>query len=536
MDRYRIVNDQRSPYTVHIEFALDDNLSRSFLSYASTHEITPFQLGLAMFYIFMFKLTNGTTDLCTACTSANRYRSELQKLVGMFVATLPYRHEINPYNSLKQFVEQVREKCFSIIEHSHYPLQHILADSQHLQSTMNFLENEFDFVTHSLDTNKLNLSNSKFEVNPTQRIDDVAKFDWSLTFIYSPSAVQDIMSIVLICSQDLFNQNTIDILGSRFLLLFQQLFESNSLSHSLYDLSIILPHERILTDQLMNKNTDSQSRGVTVGDLFQQQAENHPQKLAVLLDEQSLTYNELLFYVQQLALQIINNYDIKSGDIICQLSERSLSMIIGSLSIAIIGGVYCPLSPENPEQRLESLVERTQARLIFVHSVTNRIFKNSFITYDIDTIINCNDKITNDDLYRLSNIPIAPDNISYIVFTSGSTGIPKAVQVRHRNLTAYMQSLGEQTAFKKSDNVIQMASCSFDNHFQDIFVTLMIGAGLIMLHPHGNKDLTYFIHQVMDKDVTVLEAVPSYLDTICQHLEIQNETECLKKLRTLSSG
>ncbi|CAF4307761.1 unnamed protein product, partial [Adineta steineri] len=301
----------------------------SFLSYASPHEITPFQLGLAMFYIFMFKLTNGTTDLCTACTSANRYRSELQKLVGMFVATLPYRHEINPYNSLKQFVEQVREKCFSIIEHSHYPLQHILADSQHLQSTMNFLENEFDFVTHSLDTNKLNLSNSKFEVNPTQRIDDVAKFDWSLTFIYSPSAVQDIMSIVLICSQDLFNQNTIDILGSRFLLLFQQLFESNSLSHSLYDLSIILPHERILTDQLMNKNTDSQSRGVTVGDLFQQQAENHPQKLAVLLDEQSLTYNELLFYVQQLALQIINNYDIKSGDIICQLSERSLSMIIG---------------------------------------------------------------------------------------------------------------------------------------------------------------------------------------------------------------
>ncbi|CAF4024647.1 unnamed protein product, partial [Adineta steineri] len=536
MDRYRIVNDQRSSYTVHIEFSLDDNLSRSFLSYASTHEITPFQLGLAMFYIFMFKLTNGTTDLCAACTSANRYRSELLKLVGMFVATLPYRTEINPYNSLEHFVEQVREKCFSITEHSHYPLQHILADFQQLQSTISFLENAFDFVTHSLDTEKLTLCNSKFVVNSTQLIDDAAKFDWLLTFVYSPSAVHDIMSIGLVCSQDLFDQNTVDILGSRFELLFQQLFDSNSSSYSLYDLSIILPHERILIDPLMNKNTDRQSQGVTVGDLFQQQVENHPQKLAVLLDEQSLTYSELLYYVQQLALQIINNYDIKSGDIICQLAERSLSMIVGSLSIEIIGGVYCPLSPENPEQRLRNLVEQTQAHLILLHSLTNQIFQNNSITYDMDTIINCNDKITNDDLCRLSNISITPDNISYIVFTSGSTGIPKAVQVRHRNLTAYMQSFAEMTTLKKSDNVIQMASCSFDNHFQDIFITLMIGAGLIMLHPHGNKDLTYLIHELMDKDVTVLDAVPSYLDTLCQHLEIQNATECLKKLRTLCSG
>ncbi|CAF1542277.1 unnamed protein product, partial [Adineta steineri] len=252
--------------------------------------------------------------------------------------------------------------------------------------------------------------------------------------------------------------------------------------------------------------------------------------------EQSLTYCELLYYVQVLSLTLLNEYHVVPGEIVCQCIERSLSMIIGLLSIEIIGGVYCPLSPENPKQRLQNLIEQTQARLILVHSLTNQIFKNNFITYDIDTIINCDDKITNDDLYQLSYILITPDNIAYIVFTSGSTGIPKAVQVRHRNLTAYMQSLAKITVFKKSDNVIQIASCSFDNHFQDIFVTLMIGAGLVILHPHGNKDLTYFIHQLMDKDVTILEAVPSYLDILCQHLEIQDANECLKKLRTLSSG
>ncbi|CAF4215354.1 unnamed protein product, partial [Adineta steineri] len=304
----------------------------------------------------------------------------------------------------------------------------------------------------------------------------------------------------------------------------------------IYELSLILSNEQYLMQSLNNTQISCRSSLTCIHHEFVYQVMKHPQKLAVELDEQSLTYDELLFYVQQLALQIINKYDIKLGDIICQCVERSLSMIIGSLSIEIIGSVYCPLSPENPEERLQNLVEQTQARLILVHSLTNRIFRNTFITYDIDTAININDKITNGDLYQLSSISITPDDMSYIVFTSGSTGIPKAVQVRHRNLTVYMQSVAEMTTLKKSDNVIQMASCSFDTHFQDTFVTLMSGAGLVMLHPHGNKDLTYLIHELMDKDVTFLDAVPSYLDTLCQHLEIQNAKECLKKLRTLCSG
>ncbi|CAF4132242.1 unnamed protein product, partial [Adineta steineri] len=247
-------------------------------------------------------------------------------------------------------------------------------------------------------------------------------------------------------------------------------------------------------------------------------------------------YCELLYYAQVLSVTLLNEYHLFPGEVVCQCVERSLSMIVGLLSIEMIGGVYCPLSSENPEHRLQTLVEQTQARLILVHSLTNRIFKECFITYDIDTAININFTITNDDLCRLSNMSITSDNISYIVFTSGSTGMPKAVQVRHRNLTVYRKSLAELTVFKETDNVIQMASCSFDNHFQDIFVTLMIGAGLVMLHPYGNKDLTYLIHEIMDKDVTFLDAVPSYFDALCQYIETQNANDCLKKLRTLNSG
>ncbi|CAF4388671.1 unnamed protein product, partial [Adineta steineri] len=140
----------------------------------------------------------------------------------------------------------------------------------------------------------------------------------------------------------------------------------------IYELSLILSNEQYLMQSLNNTQISCRSSLTCIHHEFVYQVMKHPQKLAVELDEQSLTYNELLFYVQQLALQIINKYDIKLGDIICQCVERSLSMIIGSLSIEIIGSVYCPLSPENPEERLQNLVEQTQARLILVHSLTNR--------------------------------------------------------------------------------------------------------------------------------------------------------------------
>ena len=144
-DRHRPSNSERSGRAAVAEFKFTDQLSRSFLDYASSHNTTPFQLGLAVFYAFLFKITNGQQDLCIGCVNANRYRIELRDIIGMFVATLPYRIQVNPYGTFDQLVEQVRQMSLSILEHSHYPLQRIIG-SHHSPA---FLETMYDFVTMS---------------------------------------------------------------------------------------------------------------------------------------------------------------------------------------------------------------------------------------------------------------------------------------------------------------------------------------------------------------------------------------------------
>ena len=81
-----------------------------------------------------------------------------------------------------------------------------------------------------------------------------------------------------------------------------------------------------------------------------------------------------------------------------------------------------------------------------------------------------------------------------------------------------------------------MAGCSFDMHIQDIISTLISGSSLIMLHPQGNTDLAYFVDQLMEKEVTFMDSVPSYLGTLSQYLETQRGGQCLDKLRSVCSG
>ncbi|CAM4988680.1 unnamed protein product, partial [Rotaria socialis] len=167
------------------EITFDNELCTSFLNYASSHHLTYFQLGLSIFYVFLFKLTHGESDLCISSINANRYRNELQNIMGMFVSTLPYRAELDPHWSFDKAVKYVQEKCLSILEHSHYPLQHILGDNRSSQSNVSFLETMFDFITVSKDIGHLSLNDTNLEQVPLEQAAEVAKFDFSLTFVYN---------------------------------------------------------------------------------------------------------------------------------------------------------------------------------------------------------------------------------------------------------------------------------------------------------------------------------------------------------------
>ncbi len=100
------------------------------------------------------------------------------------------------------------------------------------------------------------------------------------------------------------------------------------------------------------------------------------------------------------------------------------------MAIEMAGGVYCPLSPRDPQHRLHALVEQTQSRLVLVHWLTKTKFQDESILIDIDKVlINNNDVESDVDINQLSSVLVTSNDIAYIIFTSGSTGTPKAVSI-----------------------------------------------------------------------------------------------------------
>ncbi|CAF0917319.1 unnamed protein product [Adineta steineri] len=168
----------------------------------------------------------------------------------MFVSTLPYRVELDSHWSFDEVVKYVQEKCLSILEHSHYPLQHILGDNRSSLSSVSFLETMFDFITVSKDMGHRILNDANLEQMSLEQVAEVAKFDFSLTFAYNPLSHNKRLSCSFVCSHDLFEKPTISRIAQRFQYMFEQLFQRQSSNSPVTNVSspmnkvcLILPEE-----------------------------------------------------------------------------------------------------------------------------------------------------------------------------------------------------------------------------------------------------------------------------------------------------
>ena len=330
-DRYRLSDEHRTGRGTSHSFDIGQDLSNHFLTYASSNNIKLQHLVLATYFAFLFKLTNGESDLCIGMNTDSRYRDELKSIIGMFVNVIPLRCQLDPHYSFHQLTEHVREVLTNSLEYSYFPLQRILAQHSNISKPA-FLDTSFDFQFYTTKTskNELMIGDAPLSLMPFSikiREDEImSKFDFILLIHHNLDMNQ--LSCTINASIDLFDVKTTDKITQRFHSMLQQLFIStdNEMKKPIYELSLTLTDERSIMQSL--NNTEVSFPSVTcIHHEFFNQAMKYSQKLAVELDEQSLTYSELLFYVQLLSLHLLTNYNIKSGDIVCQCVERSLSMV-----------------------------------------------------------------------------------------------------------------------------------------------------------------------------------------------------------------
>jgi non-ribosomal peptide synthetase component F len=262
---------------------------------------------------------------------------------------------------------------------------------------------------------------------------------------------------------------------------------------------------------------------------FLLRVQEHPQKVALILDYQALTYAELLYYTQLVALHLIDECHVKSGEIVGLCVERSIEMAIGILGILISGASYLPFWPGLPIKRLHSLIEMIQPHCLLIHSVTHHLIPSNGVA--VDAIILDVSAKPNIECFPCVNASI--DNTAVILFTSGSTGISKAVPLSHQNLTQLIDSLSQLHLARPDDIIIQLASCSFDVHAYECMSSFILGATLVLLRPQGNIDTRYLCQTIAKSQATAIFFVPTSISMLCEYLNSSVEFDCANPLGTL---
>ncbi|CAF1373390.1 unnamed protein product, partial [Didymodactylos carnosus] len=544
----------RSGTGVNLLFQLNEILTENITKFAKDCNMSVFQLLLTCYSLFLHKMARENT-LWIGGLQANRPTSKFQNIIGMFVNIVPYRSSLIDFGTnFKDLVEKMKKQCADTNQYSYLPFQEIIKlvrcnTSQNSQMQQFFFQTLFTYEnTQYTSLEFLDTKCKNYNDDDILRHRNTAQFDLTLSMknIISHVTNQPCLTGSFEYSCDLFQSETVATMIHRFRFLLEQLFLSVTSpsfdleTQPLYELSLLLPQETELLHDINETHADL-GQICCIHHEFVSRAQEHPQKLAVILDNQSLTYSEMLYYVQCLASYLTTHLNVKQGDIICQCVERSIEMVIGALAIITSGAVYCPLNPNEPDDRLRLLINDVKANVVLVDSQTEYKFDASLPTALL--LINIEEPLSTiekkdlePDIFRRATTTITPDNLCYLLFTSGSTGKPKAVQIRHRNFVSYIQSCVHLDMFNDKDILLQIAPCSFDVHVEEILGSMYVGATVIMLKPNGHLEINYLSHVIQHTQVTFIDIVPTLLRLLCEFLNANNQFNRIRTVRTFAVG
>ena len=266
-------------------------------------------------------------------------------------------------------------------------------------------------------------------------------------------------------------------------------------------------------------------------ELFEKQAENFPDKIAVVFKDEQLTYgelnrraNQLAHYLQRLGM----GPDVLAG----VYMERSLEMIIGLYAILKAGGAYVPLDPSYPASRLAFMLEDTQVAVLLTqqHLAANLPEHHAkVVTLDhIDAII-ASESATKPES------AVTAEHLAYVIYTSGSTGRPKGAVLNHRGRVSNFCDFNRRYNLGVNDRLIGLASLSFDMSAYDIFGTLLTGGTIVIVEGEAILEPNRWAEMMVQHDITVWHSVPALLEMLVNHYDFHVDQRA-KMLRLVLLG
>ncbi|ANF85841.1 Putative non-ribosomal peptide synthetase [Pseudomonas antarctica] len=496
-----------------VEVRLDERLTAGLKALSQRHGTTLYMTLMTAWASLLARLS-GQYDLVIGSPVANRNRSEIEGLIGLFVNTLAVRIDTSGELSTEALLARVKALTLQAQAHQDLPFEQVVEITRPVRSLAH--SPVFQTLLTWQDSSAPILALGDLALEGIVENSHFAKFDLSLNL----GEVQGSILGALEYAVALFDESTVQRYVGYFTRVLQAMVDNDQavLEH------VPLVGERERQHLLFDFNATAVSYNLeqTLHGMFEAQVARTPDAMAIKAGQQHLTYAELNAQANQLAHHL-RALGVQPDSRVAICVERGLEMVIGLYAILKAGAAYVPLDPAYPHERITYMLQDSAPAVVLAQGATRGLLGEVAVV-DLDQPTWQHQPVDNLGVQGVS---------AYVIYTSGSTGQPKGVINDHTGVVNRLLWMQDAYGLTAQDTVLQKTPFSFDVSVWEFFWPLFTGARLVMARPGGHKDPVYLCEVIAAEHITTLHFVPSMLDVFLAHGDV---TQAAGLVRVMCSG
>ncbi|NOQ27711.1 MAG: amino acid adenylation domain-containing protein, partial [Bacteroidales bacterium] len=495
----------------NVNFALSKEETQKIKSLSNENGLTLYMTILSVYTILLSKLSQ-QKDIIVGTPTAGRNHVDLKRIVGVFINTLAIRNDLKGDKTVLNYLQELKRTTLEVFENQDYQFEDLV---EQISVERDMSRNPvFDVMFNFLNQTEYTGDISELDRNIYVHKPSISKFDLSLAGV----DYGDQLMLNFEYSTKLFKAETIE----RFITYFKQIVNQieHNLEKNLSALEIIDQEEKQQLLYEFNNTKIDYPKDKTIHQLFEEQREKDPLKIAVYCNGESISFKDLGTKSDRLASYIFNLAG--ENGIIGIIADRSIEMIIGILAVLKSGNAYLPLDLRHPQDRNHKILKESDVRIVLSDHQDLQIG-------DIDVVNLLSSEVYPKNIKSKSKNSKSTDP-AYVIFTSGSTGVPKGVMVSHRSVVNLINGISGLIPENNSGTMLSLTTISFDIFGLELYTPLLNGFSLVLAKDEDQYSAEKIASIVQNQAVKILQLTPSRLGLILADefsKDIFNEIEVL---------
>ncbi|WP_051775464.1 non-ribosomal peptide synthetase [Paenibacillus tyrfis] len=485
---------------------INDDLYRNLTVFSQQNKISVLTFFMSTVYIYMHKVTN-RNDIAIGTIYANRTTKKEKDTIGMFASTVATKIFVDPELDLLSFLQRVAKEQSANLRHQKYPYNQLIQDLREKHNNKD-IQRLFGIAVEYQPMRFL-----EYDQISTQSKIDFSGHEGN-DFVLHIKEMLNEQHIVLDVHYrtHLFEEKEVQRIQQQLLTIAEHMIRCPF--DKIAEVSLINDDEKNTILTVFNDTWADYPREKTIHGLFEEQAERAPEQVAVVFEDEKLTYRELNEKANRLA-RTLRAEGVRPDQPVVIMTERSLDMIVGILGILKAGGAYVPIDPEYPEERIRYMLEDSGTKtLVLQRRFMDRVsFAGALVMLD-------DERLDREDGSNLEPA-VGPNHLAYVIYTSGTTGKPKGVMVEHGSIANTVQWKTASYRFSEEDRALMWTPFVFDPFITHFFGPVVSGSTVYMLNDEASKDPMVIKKTIVQQKITHLQGSPSFLWPILETMEPQ---------------